>query len=234
MSNGSLINIVATINATRGSGKIRYVNPVERAALPAPAADSPVAVRLLRDDNSISKEQAVQVKWDTCTRPGDDRTGIADVALPLDAGVRTVELVVNGNVVDKYQSALPAADPNAGKLMGVAPSGAAIPAVANIRPDRTTPDTVYFRWDAAGQLLGAALGPAAATGAATPGLHYNVQISTDQGISWQTIAVSRRRAEVAIDRGQLLGAGSVQVRVIATDGFRSTVHVSPAFDPTKL
>ena len=55
---------------------------------------------------------------------------------------------------------------------------------------------------------------------------YNVQVSTDDGRTWQTLAVGLATPEVAIDRNQFYGAENVLVRVIATDGFRSSVVTS--------
>jgi hypothetical protein len=55
---------------------------------------------------------------------------------------------------------------------------------------------------------------------------YNVQVSTDDGRTWQTLAVGLATPEVTIDRNQFYGAENVLVRVIATDGFRSSVVTS--------
>jgi hypothetical protein len=55
---------------------------------------------------------------------------------------------------------------------------------------------------------------------------YIVQVSTDDGRTWQTLAVGLATPEVTIDRNQFYGAENVLVRVIATDGFRSSVVTS--------
>jgi hypothetical protein len=55
---------------------------------------------------------------------------------------------------------------------------------------------------------------------------YTVQVSTDDGRTWQTLAVGLATPEVTIDRNQFRGAENVLVRVIATDGFRSSVVAS--------
>lgn len=49
---------------------------------------------------------------------------------------------------------------------------------------------------------------------------YSVQASTDNGKTWQTLAVGLTSTQVAIDRSQFRGAKQVLIRVIATDGFR--------------
>jgi hypothetical protein len=48
---------------------------------------------------------------------------------------------------------------------------------------------------------------------------YTVQVSTDGGLTWQTLAVGLTEPNVRIDRSQFAPGQTVQVRVIATDGF---------------
>jgi hypothetical protein len=55
---------------------------------------------------------------------------------------------------------------------------------------------------------------------------YMVQVSTDNGRTWETLAVGLPTPEVTIDRNQFYGAENVLVRVIATDGFRRSVVTS--------
>jgi hypothetical protein len=50
---------------------------------------------------------------------------------------------------------------------------------------------------------------------------YNVQVSDDNGRSWQTLAVGLRRPELAIAPGTIPVGRRVLFRVQATDGFRS-------------
>jgi hypothetical protein len=54
---------------------------------------------------------------------------------------------------------------------------------------------------------------------------YNVQVSTDGGNIWQTVAVGRTTPDATIDRSQFQGAAHLLVRVAATNGFQSTVAV---------
>jgi len=62
----------------------------------------------------------------------------------------------------------------------------------------------------------------------TTGTHtYSVQASTDGGATWQTLAVGLKSPEVPIDRSQFRGAREVLIRIIATDGFRSSERVFP-------
>ena len=59
---------------------------------------------------------------------------------------------------------------------------------------------------------------------------YTVQVSTDNGMTWQTLAVGLATPEITIDRNQFLGAEQVQIRVIATDGFTRSLLTSETFE----
>jgi hypothetical protein len=61
---------------------------------------------------------------------------------------------------------------------------------------------------------------------ADDGHTYAIQVSTDNGATWQTLAVGLATPEILIDRDQFRGAENVLVRVIATNGFRRFVMAS--------
>lgn len=52
---------------------------------------------------------------------------------------------------------------------------------------------------------------------------YAVQVSTDDGHSWQTIGVGLKEPSVALDRSWFADGQEVQVRVLATNGLISSV-----------
>jgi hypothetical protein len=57
---------------------------------------------------------------------------------------------------------------------------------------------------------------------------YSVQVSSDNGQTWHTLAVGLSTPEITIDKSQFSGMKQVLVRVIATDGFsRSVVTTEP-------
>jgi len=58
---------------------------------------------------------------------------------------------------------------------------------------------------------------------------FSVQVSTDQGATWQTLGVGLREPFFTLDRTQFRGGQEVQVRIIATNGFTSTVVTSETF-----
>jgi hypothetical protein len=58
---------------------------------------------------------------------------------------------------------------------------------------------------------------------------YTVQVSTDRGRTWQTLAVGRREPSTTIDRRQFRPGQEVMVRVLATDGLSTSVVASESF-----
>jgi len=63
----------------------------------------------------------------------------------------------------------------------------------------------------------------------TSNITYNVQVSTDDRQTWQTVAVGRTSPDASIDRTQFEPGDRVTVRVVATDGFTSTVAETETF-----
>ncbi|MFL6333271.1 MAG: hypothetical protein ACJ754_08025 [Pyrinomonadaceae bacterium] len=72
-------------------------------------------------------------------------------------------------------------------------------------------------------------GVAESAEAAPSNVTYNVQVSTDDGQTWQTLSVGRTSPDVTIDRTQFAPGSRVNVRVVATDGFTNTVADGETF-----
>jgi hypothetical protein len=53
-----------------------------------------------------------------------------------------------------------------------------------------------------------------------------VQVSTDNGVSWETVAIGKTTPDLAIDWNQFQNTQSLQVRVVATNGFKSSIVIS--------
>lgn len=218
MDSGSFINIVATVNLTKGSGKIMYVNPVSGVLAPQASEESRVRIRVKAADDAVIGEYPAAVKLNTCNDPDKAQKGVVDTLILRQPEARAIELLVDGRVVDAYQA-------------GAAPP----PEIGNVRRREaeedeveaadalgSTEDLVSFQWD-----VGSGEEDAVA-GAAGNRITYNVQVSTDGGATWQTVAVGRATPDATIDRNQFQDAESIQVRVIATDGFDSSVATSDA------
>jgi hypothetical protein len=60
-----------------------------------------------------------------------------------------------------------------------------------------------------------------AAGPAPEGVSYDVQVSADDGQSWQTVAIGLKQPSAMVDLSGY--EGKVQLRVIANSGFFSNV-----------
>jgi hypothetical protein len=198
MASGNFINVVGTVNLTKKTGKILYVNPVSSILVAKAGDEGQLLIRVKSADGQLLQEHPTRVKLDTCSDRGAERTGIFDTAIPANPEARVLELLIEGQVVDTYGAA--AAPP---------------PEVSNIQRIGITDEAINFAWDA----------PAPAPS----GVIYNVQVSTDEGHTWQTVAVGRTSPDAAIDRTQFPPGTKFTVRVVATDGFTSRVVTSDTF-----
>jgi hypothetical protein len=95
----------------------------------------------------------------------------------------------------------------AGQVVDTFRAGATPPAVRGLKPVSHQTHGLALEWE---------------TDASPADNHtYIVQTSTDQGRTWQTLAVGLDKPEVVIDHTQFYGAKHLLVRVISTDGFTS-------------
>jgi len=116
--------------------------------------------------------------------------------LPPLRGTEAVALVLDGRVVDQHQAGGPGG-PGAAReaLQAQQP---AVNAVTASRQD----GQLLIQWR-----------PIA------PGITYNVQVSTDNGATWQTVGANVPGNRLSLDAGQFSAGSSVDVRVTATTGF---------------
>lgn len=202
MASGDFISVVAEVNLTEKTGKILFVNPIARALSPT-AGNGPVfQLRLLDAAGQELGSYSSAVKLNTCSDPSEDRTGIVDALIPANSAARQIELLYEGQLLDTFRS------------------GGAAPDVSNLRREESTESSFTFAWDSAST---------AEDDAALSNVTYNVQVSTDEGQTWQTVAIGRTTPDATIDRTQFEPGERVTVRVIATDGFNSTVAQTETF-----
>lgn len=195
------VSVVARVNLTRGQGGIRFVNPV------APRTAS-----------------AAGPEPDTGT-PALLRVHEAGRATPRDIPVHV-----------KLDSELGPEDDSTGLIDAVVPVGPGTQAIDLVIDGRTV-DT--FRASAPPPVLRATRHAGTEDGAMglalefdrelAPDTSYAAQVSTDQGATWQTIAVGMRDPVIHVDRGQFRPGDEVQVRIITTNGFTSTSAITESF-----
>jgi hypothetical protein len=58
---------------------------------------------------------------------------------------------------------------------------------------------------------------------------FSIQVSTDDGQTWQTVAVGLKDPSTTVDRSQFLKGQDVRVRVLATNGLATSVVAAEAF-----
>jgi hypothetical protein len=140
----------------------------------------------------------VQVKLDSELGPGDEQVGLIDAAVAAPAGTEAVALVLDDKVVDQREAGGPGG-PNAAReaLRARQFSGNAVSAS---RLD----GQLIIQWQTV-----------------APGITYNVQVSADNGTTWQTVGVNVPGNRLALDAGQFSATASVDVRVTATTGFET-------------
>ncbi len=216
------IHVVATVNLTHGTGVLRHVAGVSDVpagrSLATPGrergrttarAEHTVALRRSNADGRPLDERAVPLILDACADPGDDRTGIVDTFLPPSPDASRLELLLDGRVIDAF---VPAPAARAVQNIRSAAAGrrrARAAGEADVDP--------VITWDEPGRATRRR--DAATVGGA--GRVYTVQISTDDGGTWQTVGLGLREPRVTIDRQLLAEATVVKLRVIAHDGFRA-------------
>lgn len=190
-----VLNVVATVDLTAGTAEIVLINPLP-AALPQTPRDPSaqrVTLRMIGVDGVV-EDHEVAVQIDSCAdEPGQPRTGLVDAVVDAPAGLAAVELHWDGRSRSRHE--IPSATPRQTQLqLAPRPVGSAS-AGASASGHRRT-----ISWSGHEE-----------------GIRYNVQISDDEGATWQTIAVNRADPSVEIDRNQF-HSNQLQVRVLATDG----------------
>jgi hypothetical protein len=98
------MRLIAAINLTTTAGSITSILPsagVEEAPAGGGEPDH-VTVRVGDADGAILDDRPVAFVRSTCENPDDDVTGVVDAVLPTVAGAASVELLVDGQIVDSH------------------------------------------------------------------------------------------------------------------------------------
>ena len=232
MSNTDLIHVVATVNLTHASGQLQHVTPQPAVASGAvlsrekegprrrSASGKPnLALRVYGSDDALLAEYRTELIPDACRDAGDDETGTVDASIPQNPAAVRLELVLDGNVLDTFSPGRPAkavkdirAASRAGKRAATR-DGVGGPSDESINP--------VITWSDAAPAARTSRGTRAEGAAEPAGAVYSVQVSTDDGETWQTVGFGLRDPQVAIDHNLLGDAEKIKVRITSIDGFRS-------------
>ncbi|MGH8887451.1 MAG: hypothetical protein ACRDYX_20250 [Egibacteraceae bacterium] len=191
-----LLNVIGRVNLTDGTAEILMVNPLP--SVPWRPADGPsapqVTLRLVSAGDTPVVDHAVPVRLDSCAGEGDSpMIGLVDVAVPVPADLTAVELRWDGETRARHE------------IPGVAPQQAHLKLAPATRAQRTagvsaTGHRRTVSWEEHDETT-----------------RYHVQVSDDDGATWQTIAVNLDTPSVEIDYNQFR-ASQLRVRVYATNG----------------
>jgi hypothetical protein len=194
---GDFVNVVASVNVTKSTGEIAYVNPVSRAVMPTSleARLGEAEVRAVDANGRVLASWPATIRFDTDKEPGEDRTGIIDAFIPAPPATAAFEVLLSGRIVARRDVGAPL------PARGVAAGTGTLAVSSAAEPGERVLD-----WSSAGP---------------TPvGVTYSVLASTDGGSSWQTLAVGLREPRLRIGTEQF-GVGRLQVRVIASNGLKT-------------
>jgi hypothetical protein len=192
---GAFIHVVATVDLTAQTAKIRYVTPA-KAALPDITSAQHAEIRLLTASGQAIQAVTVALREDTDIPAGEHKTALIDAFVPSSANLGGLQIVLGGQVKDEFRAAGVPAAPNALALEPLVENNAAIPGERKFR----------LHWT-----------PPAGGGNVT----YTVEGSSD-GKSWTTIGIGLKDPALTIAEAE---AASPFIRVIATNGFHDSAPV---------
>jgi hypothetical protein len=192
-----VVRLIAAVNLTRASGSITAILPFggeDEADAASGAFPHDVTIRVRDARGNVLDERPVRFVPSACEDPDEDVTGVVDTDVPTPAGAASIEVLVDGEVVDSRPvggEAVPV-----GELLSLdedSTGGAAL-------------DMLELRWN----------GPDAPSAQ-----RYIIQISEDEGASWRTVAVGLTEPAVSLRRDEL-ASDEITVRVLTTTGSGDT------------
>ena len=198
----TLVHVIASVNMTDKTGEILYVNPSNVKSSSAAYAGMPsedVALVMYDAAGVEIGRVAPEVRFEACTSDHDEheKIGLIQQDVELAPGLARIDLLLNGQELDRFVPAPATAAAAVGAAMGL---GQPTPGREHIRAfgaEGVEPDT---------------------------GVTYLIQAKPDTAQGWQTLSVGQKSPKFSIDKNQFPGAKSVKVRVIQHAGFeRRTV-----------
>ena len=233
---GPVLSITGQIDLDANTGGISAVHRLEQAAEKNPPAADPDAplIRTFNASGALLSESPTTLLIST-DRPADaPRTGLVSGEVPYSPDISSIELVRGGAVIAKRTASpkqVTVSQPklNSLSLKNLLPftsdlkGQSAHPYNFKIGPDAVpspqlelneSKAPLIYSWNAQGAGL----------------TKYTVQISTDGGKTWSTVAIETSQNSIAIDPSWVEGASELTVRVRASDGIHESVATSAPLD----
>jgi FG-GAP-like repeat len=193
LKEGRFVSLIATLNLTRRTGQILYVNHVHRAMVTVRVVEGRVVLRL-RDRSGKTLYEAHEIaRENTDIPPREDRTALVAAVIPEMQKVGLVELLLDGKVVDRIE--VPSEPPSVGDLQ------------TNYEKEK-------------GELSITWKGKAAPQGEKR--LRFLVEYSPDGQNDWQTLAVGSVEPRILLSGEEARRFSGGVLRITANDGYNDS------------
>lgn len=97
-----LVHVVALVDLSAGTAKIRSVRPVERGTPSRETPDSPAIVEVLDSGETVLFSQRIRVKLSTCAEGDEQGKGMIDALIPAPESARQIRVLLEGREVDRF------------------------------------------------------------------------------------------------------------------------------------
>ena len=191
---GDFLAVAGTANLTRNEGRFVDVRRVDRGLVSSGSIQSPVTLDALDLDGQVIESWAAPFLPNSEREEGEDLIGVVDAVVPFVEGAVSLRLSVEGVAADIFESA----------PSGPSPRGAVGGLLADALQAVVRDGVEVLDWSAVGE--------------APAGVTYDVQVSSDDGESWETIGlglveyVSTARPE-PLRCTECAGQGSIEHRL---------------------
>ncbi|MCK1284727.1 hypothetical protein IVB41_12455 [Bradyrhizobium sp. 44] len=219
---GPVVSLTGRIDLDSGSGEISAVNRLDRSVEKAPSdksAETPT-IRSYDAQGRVLSDVPATVLLDSDRAAGDPRTGVVSGEVPYSNDIARLELLYKDKAIAVREAAptrpaisQPTADlPRLNELLKGLNSLTAGP--RQIGEFSKANGALTYTWHNQG----------------SASVRYTVQISTNGGKDWNTVAVESPQRSITIDPTWIEGASTLDVRVRASDGIHETVSTSRPLD----
>jgi hypothetical protein len=207
---------IATVTLKRegtdeaNEAQIKSVRHVSLGFTPTPVSGSRAVIQLKNQRGEVIARSFAPLGMSTDQTESGNQRGIVNAFIPFMPGTGQLELLLDGEVV-----ALRKVSPNPPKFRDLQileqvverKAAAVVPPGTSEAPPPTKSLSIIFHWRA--------------EDADADELTYTVEMSTDGGETWKTVAADITETSLSLDP-KLAGIETLMIRVTASDGFNSS------------
>ncbi|QIP02986.1 hypothetical protein [Bradyrhizobium symbiodeficiens] len=221
---GPVISLTGRIDLDSGSGEISAVNRLDRSIEKAPTdknAETPI-IKSYDAQGRVLSEVPATVLLDSDRAASDPRTGLVSGEVPYSNDIARLELF--------YKDKPIAAREAAKTRPALSQPTADLPRLNDLLKGLNTLTAPGRQVDEFSKASGALTYTWQNQGSSS--VKYTVQLSTNGGKDWKTVAVESPQHSITIDPSWIEGASTLDIRVKASDGIHETVSTSRPLDLT--